>query len=244
MGCSRSGHHTILNWIVMNHVGFQSDWEFKMTTLGANGFHFLSEANHDIPISHKFLDEKKENISTILIGYEDTPANYTILNEDRIYKGPFALDYFYQYNIEHKGRIILIRDFYNNLSSRIKSNEKTLFTKWSSGKPFLFDVGEKFIYRWKNQARDCVNNKCLFLKFEDWINNKDVRDKFLFDAFGLKDLYSTKEIRGTVSSFGTIENVEKRSEQVEIPEETKELIRKDSELNYLIGALGYQYKDL
>ena len=29
-----------------------------------------------------------------------------------------------------------------------------------------------------------------------------------------------------------------------IPEEIKDLIRKDNELHYLIGALGYEYKEI
>lgn len=31
---------------------------------------------------------------------------------------------------------------------------------------------------------------------------------------------------------------------VELPESVKEMIKKDDELNYLIGALGYEYKKL
>jgi hypothetical protein len=244
MGCSRSGHHTVLNWLIMNHVGFQCEWTYKMNNMANTGFYILSEANHDIPLGLKFIQEELNNIDTLFVGYEDTPSNYTIFNEDKIYKGPVNLEYRKKYEIEHKGRIILIRDFYDNLSSRLKSNEKELFVTWDSGTPFLMDVAEHFIFRWKSQARSCVEKKSSFLRFEDWLQNKEIRDKFLLDNFGLKDMYGTKEIRGTQSSFGSIENVTKRTGSVEIPEETKELIRKDSELHYLIGALGYEYKSI
>jgi len=244
MGCSRSGHHTILNWLIMNHIGMQCEWRYKMNIMSNTGFHILSEANHDIPLGHKFIREAKDNIETLFVGYEDTPSDYTIFNEDKIYRGPLNLEYKKQYDIEHKGRMILIRNFYDNLSSRIKSNEKEIFKTWNSGNPFLMDVAENFIYRWKSQARHCVEKKSSFLKFEDWLKNKEVRDKFLFDNFGLKDMYGTKEIKGTQSSFGSIENVTKRADSVEIPDETKELIRKDSELHYLMGALGYEYKSI
>jgi len=57
-------------------------------------------------------------------------------------------------------------------------------------------------------------------------------------------LYGIEGIRGTQSSFVENKDLEKRFEQVEIPEETKEIIRKDSELHYLIGRLGYEYKSI
>ena len=56
----------------------------------------------------------------------------------------------------------------------------------------------------------------------------------MFDNFGLKDLYGIENINGTVSSFGNTENVTKRTGSVEIPEETKELIKNDSELQDII----------
>ena len=68
--------------------------------------------------------------------------------------------------------------------------------------------------------------------------------KFLFDNFGLKDLYGIQEINGTVSSFGTTENVTKRSGSVEIPEETTELIKNDTELQHLIGELSYDNRSI
>jgi hypothetical protein len=242
IGCCRSGHHAILNWLIINQIGFQCEWKFKMNAMGTTGFFFLNESNHDIPLSHKFIKDSKEKINILFMGYEDTPSDYTILNENKIYRGPNSLDYRKEYDIEYKGRMIFIRDFYNNLSSRLKANESVVGTEFKSGNQFILDVAEQFIYRWKSQARHCVENKCSFLKFEDWLNNKDVRDEFLFDNFGLKDLYGIKNIKGTQSSFGTIHNVTNRVDSIDIPENTKDLIRKDTELHYLIGALGYEYK--
>ena len=80
------------------------------------------------------------------------------------------------------------------------------------------------------------------MKFEDWLTNQEIRENFLFENFGLKDRYKLTKIQGTQSSFGDIENVDKRFEGLVIPDETLDLISKDSELHYLIGALGYEYK--
>jgi hypothetical protein len=244
MGCSRSGHHTILNWLIINHIGFQCEWKYKMNCMANTGLYFLCEANHDIPLGHKFIKEEKNNIDTLFVGYEDTPSDYTIFNEDKIFRGPLNLDYRLEYNIEHKGRMILIRNFYDNLSSRIKSNEKKLFSVWDNGKPFLMDTAEHFIFRWKSQARRCVEKKSSYLKFEDWLFNKEIRDQFLFENFGLRDMYGIENIKGTQSSFGSTENVTNRANSMEIPEKTKELIKNDTELQYLIEALGYEYKSI
>jgi hypothetical protein len=138
-----------------------------------------------------------------------------------------------------------LRDFYNNLTSRIKSNQREIFTKWDSGEPHLFKVDQVFIDRWKNQARACVENKVSYLKFEDWLFKPETREKFLFENFGVRDFYGIEGIKGSQSSFEkNDESYTERYKGVEIPEETKELIMQDSELRYLIESLGYDYKNL
>ena len=68
-----------------------------------------------------------------------------------------------KYGIEHLGRICFIRDFYDLLSSRMKSNKETIFTKWDTKEPHLFKVEEEFLVRWKSHAMACVENKISFL---------------------------------------------------------------------------------
>jgi len=244
MGCSRSGHHTIINWILKNMVGFQCDWKYKLNCMGDTNVFFLGEANHDIPLSYKMVDENYESIKTLLVGYEDTPSDYTVFRDDRVFVGINSLENLNKYDIDYKGRVLFIRDFYNNLTSRIKSNEKKIFLKWDTGTPHLFNIEEKFINIWKSQARGCIENKINYLKFEDWLDHKEIRDKFLYNNFNLKDIHDIKTIRGTTSSFGSNENVKNRFDSSIIPESTKKLIREDNELHYLIGALGYEYKEI
>ena len=55
------------------------------------------------------------------------------------------------------------------------------------------------------------------------------------------EVYDPKTINGRGSSFDD-KNFNQRHLQIDLPEETKELISRDSELHYLIGALGYEYK--
>lgn len=241
LGLSRSGHHTVTNWIIKNTIGFQCDWKYKLTDLGGTGLFYLNEANHDIPLSFQYVNEKKDQIKKLYLNYEDTPGDYTIFNNDNIFKGPMSLKY---ENSEFLGRIIILRDFYDLLSSRLKLNQAKINKEWIGDTEFILEVGEKYIYRWKSQAKAALFNNTPYLRFEDWITNKEVREKFLLDNFGLKDHFGTKGIEGTPSSFGDRKDVLKRDGLIGIPEETKDLIRKDNELHYLIGALGYKYKEI
>ena len=240
----RSGHHSVLNWILINKIGFQYDWKYKAVCLGDSGMYHVSEANHDIPLSFKYIDEAFKNIDTLFVGYEDTCWNYTIFSSDNIFHSPMSLTDYKKYEMDYMGRIVLIRNFYTNLASRLKSNENKIFGKWNSEDLHLFDVAENFINWWKSQARSCVEDKVSYLKFEDWLHNKEVREKFLFENFGLRDIYGISDIKGTRSSFGTFDGVTNRDKEVEIPDDVKELIWKDNELHYLIGALGYEYKEI
>lgn len=244
MALSRSGHHSIKNWIIKNLVGFQIEWDYKLVLASGTKFYHLGEANHDIPLSFEFLNQIKDTAEVTMLNYEDTPWNYTLFNEDKVFKGRHGLELGSQYNVEHQGRIIYLRDFYNNLTSRIESNQRQIFQKWNEESPHLFKVDEVFIERWKNQARACVEGKVSYLRFEDWLINEDKRREFLWETFGVKQLYGIEGISGSQSSFENKGDLTKRFEEVEIPNETKELIRKDSELHYLMGRLGYDYKKI
>lgn len=239
MALSRSGHHSMKNWIIRNLVGFQIEWEYKMINATGTNFFHLGEANHDIPLSFKFLDDFKDFIDLIFVNYEDAPYDYTIFNEDKIFKGPLSLEKREEYNIEHKGRVCFIRDFYSNLSSRIKSNEKSIFSKWDTDEPHLFEVDKTYIDRWKSHANACVNNQVSYLKFEDWMFNKGERDKFIFETFGIRDHYGIQEIKGSVSSFETWSNAESRHHELNLSDEMKDLIVHDKDLEILIKELGY-----
>jgi hypothetical protein len=210
-----------------------------MINADGTNFYHLGEANHDIPLSFKFLKQHKENIDLIFVNYEDAPYDYTIFNEDRVYRGPLSLEKRNEYNIQHLGRVCFIRDFYSNLSSRIRANERAIFSKWDTNEPHLFKIDGTYIDRWKNHAIACVENKVSFLKFEDWISKKPVRDKFIQETFGIKDMYGLEGILGSKSSFGTWDNVENRHFQLDLNEEIKDLIVYDDDLSKLIIELGY-----
>lgn len=243
MALSRSGHHSIKNWIIRNLIGFQIEWKYKLINATGTNFFHLGEANHDIPLSLNFLNDYKDIIGTIIVNYEDAPWDYTILNEDKIFKGPLSLEKSKELNIDHRGRICFIRDFYDLLSSRIKSNSETIFTKWDTNQPHLFKVDEEFIKRWKSHAMACASDKVSYLRFEDWLNKKEIRDKFIFENFGVRDRYGLDGVFGSRSSFSSVNNLQERHKELNLSEEMKDLIKSDDELNYLISELNYKKLD-
>ena len=243
LALSRSGHHSVVNWIIRNTVGFQCDWTYKFTQLGPNGLYYLNEANHDIQMGLDFVLEKKDSVKKLYLNYEDTPGDYTVFNDDNIFRGPLSLKFTGVENDDFNGRVIIIRDFYSLLSSRLKANENKIFKKWNDN-VHLLEVGKHYIFRWKSQARACIYNNTPYLRFEDWLNHKDIREDFLLKNFGLVDNFGIEGVFGTRSSFGSHKGVHDRSNDMEIPEQIKDLIRKDTELHYLIGAMGYKYKKI
>lgn len=234
----RSGHHTVMNWIIRNMTGLQCGWEYKMNFVG-NSVKILSEANHDIHLSYQFIEEQIPSTKILFVGYEDAPWNYTIFNNNREFRGVDSLHISNKYGFTYGSKVVIIRDFYNNLSSRIKSNQEKLFEKWDSKDVHTFDVENDFIVRWKNLAKACVENKVSYIRFEDWISNKKVRDQFIFENYGVRDIFGTEGIFGTKSSFGTTKGVLERKYQVEIPHKTMDLIQSDKELLELIKEMGY-----
>src|SRR6056300_1203200 len=124
LALSRSGHHTVVNWVIKNTIGVQCDWTYKLTEFGTNGLFYLNEANHDIPLSFQFINEKKDKIKKLYLNYEDTPASYTLFNNEKEYKGPMSMNIDGINHTDFVRRVIIVRDFYNLLSSRLKANEK------------------------------------------------------------------------------------------------------------------------
>ncbi len=242
MGACRSGHHLIMNWIIKNQTGLQNKWNYKLTVIGDSGFYFLSEANKDLVSGFNLLVDNQSKIKTLFVGYEDTKSDYTMFRQDEKFYGPYSFDRFENLNFNYKNRICFIRDFFNTLSSRVKSNEEKFFKVFGTDEPMLFDVGQYFVDMWKSHAIACLDNKISYLKFEDLLNNKEVRENFLWDNFGIKDIFGMKGVNGTKSSFGETKHINKRYEMIQLPEETKQIVRQDIELRELIGAMGYEYK--
>jgi len=232
----RSGHHAVMSWVIKNLVfdsPLKEEWDkYKITTIGDSKSIFWSEANWDLDHAKELYKNLNYPHNNIFINYEDVEPLYSIFSKDFQYKGKFNLQTDLNINITNSYRFLVIRDFYNNLCSRIKGNEF-----------YNFSYGQDFINLWKIHARYCVDNLINFIKYEDWILSSEIRQQFLQNTFNTKEIYSTEFSEGSASSFNNQDFLNRFNPDI-IPNNIKTLIQKDSELHYLIGALGYQYKTL
>ena len=236
IGLKRSGHHAVMNWIINNLTHQQVDYWYKYIRLGETNFWILNDSSHKIEEGGKmFLDtiEYSKTIpDTFLVNYEDTKTNYCLFNNDKIYKGKKSKYEFYGHDIKLDSRILIIRNFYDNIFSRYLGVENRIVVE------AFYD--ERFIDLWKNHAKFYLSNKDRCLKFDDWVNDSNKRNKFLKCNFNISEMFGIENIHGTSSS--NTKGIEK--DYSIIPENIKELIRKDNELHNLIGSLGYEYKEL
>lgn len=241
---SRSGHHAILNWIFQNLVGFQIEWNYKITRLGDSNLYYINEGSFNTGFSFEFIENNFKNIKNLFVGYENVKTNFTIFRDDNIFRGPISKMKYSEKGATLSKRILIIRDFYNNLASRVRANKNEGMFINTDGKPLFFDVKQNFIDTWKDMARAIVDEKITHIKYEDWLENSEIRKKFLLDNFNTLEIYDFDNVKGTSSSFGESKNYKNRFDPELISDEIKDLIRKDNELHYLIGALGYEYKKI
>ncbi len=166
IGNARSGHHAMLNWIISNLCGQQvQNWgAYNMTYLANSTLAIFDEVNYNPELNLKWLKDQEDH-KTIILNYVDASPNYTVLHgDDKIFKGPYAYNKSLGFTSEHEGRILMIRDFYTNLLSRLKGNKVELqkivdTIGLVSDKTFVFNVSPKFIVIWNSQAKACIENQ-------------------------------------------------------------------------------------
>ncbi len=232
----RSGHHAVMSWYIKNLIG-DCNYDYKLTIQRNTKSVIWNDGgyNEDEINLIRGLKFKPKNI---FINYEDKNSNFSFFENDLIYKGPLRFDRFDDIEIRHSKRIIIIRDFYNNLCSRITQNKK---------QEFKMGVDIRFINLWKNHAKNIINNETHYIKYEDWLTNEDKRVEFLKNTFNIKEIFKKEHAKGTHSSYdgkNSVSDYLNRFDPNIIPEETKKLIREDNELHYLIGVLGYTYRKI
>lgn len=230
-GIARSGHHAMMNWFFKNMVDFEYHNEWQVTVFGDCGWTHWNDATIFYEQCLNVMDTlNKPNI--LSISYDNEFWDYSHINHSN---SPFNRGVFKGWEYTRTHKILFIRDFYNNLVSRIN-----MFHNRNEPRAFY---DEKFLEIWKNHAKACLEGKVNFIKYEDWLQNKDKRVELL-DKFNVKERFDNTQVSGTHSSFGDSKNYLNRFDANLIPEHIKEIIRKDNELHYLIGKMGYDYKEI
>lgn len=241
-GLARSGHHAVINWMIKNVCGQEAEMKWKLDLLDGRGVTYINEANLDTEVTLQYIKEQANNTKFLFLSYENCDLDFSILNTEKKYYFPTSLNLDSIKGFHYNRRIIILRNFYNNLASRLKANQENIILS-REGTVLQWDVGQRFINFWKENAKNILNNKFYGIKYEDWLVDKNIRNEFLREVFGINEYYDNN-VQGTHSSFGELKNLNERHKQIEIPDEVKELIKKDNELHFLIGKLGYEYIDI
>lgn len=239
-GLSRSGHHAMTNWLIKNMCGDECAMDWKLNIMN-NGLFYINEGNLDEELTLKYIEEQKNNIRVLIISYENCDLDYSILNDNKKYISPLSINNKNVQNFSQNYRIVFIRDFFNNLASRVVSNEKKMASD-RDGNNINWDLTNNFVIQWKESAKHILTNKCLHLKYEDWLISQKKRSKFIKKILGHGEMYDNK-VKGTHSSFGDGNTLDRFSE-INLNENIKKEIRKDSELHYLMGGMGYNFKKI
>lgn len=232
----RSGHHAVMSWYIKNLIG-DSNWDYLVTIQAGTKSVIWNDGGYnenEIEIVRGLKNKPKE----IFINYEDKHSDFTFFEKTHTYRGPKRLNKYDDFYFDESKRILIIRDFYNNLCSRITQNRK---------QERQMNISQGFIDRWKNHAKSIINDEIHYIKYEDWLTCNDCRKRFLQDVFGIKEIVKKEQAKGTHSSYDTKSteyNYLNRFDPTIIPDDVKKLIREDNELHYLIGALGYTYREI
>jgi hypothetical protein len=240
IAAKRTGQHAVISWIVRNLTDMiltlqNERGNIKIEFINENVLYWNDTNNDQEYGINMFKNSHLHNkLKNLIVNYEDVNNDYSFFSKNEKYSGPLSYNRFDDIKVDYGQRLILVRDFYNCLSSRYQQHIDGIY-------PHPYNV--KFIELWKNNATFVLKNPKFSLKFEDWLNNTEKRKQILFDYFKINERYTPKDISGRKSSFND-SDVNNRFKKIELPEKTKELIRKDNELHYLIGALGYEYKEI
>lgn len=239
-GLSRSGHHAMTNWLIKNMCGDECAMNWKLNIMN-NGLFYINEGNLDEDLTLKYIEEQKDNIRVLIISYENCELDYSILNDKKKYTSPLSINNKNVQNFSQNYRIIFIRDFLNNLASRVVSNQKKLASD-REGNNINWDLTNNFVRQWKESAKQIIGNKFLYLKYEDWLLSETKRNEFIKNILGNGELYNN-QVKGTHSSF-VVGNTLDRFSEINLDEILKIELKKDNELHYLIGGLNYEYRKI
>ena len=121
---SRSGHHAIINWMGKNLTGeifpeFGSLGYSKFKDIGNYTLH-INQADCDSHLIKKYLNDNLRQLEHLFISYENKKYDFSLFSKELKYKSPTIFECDYLERPQNRKKIIIIRDFYNNLASRIK----------------------------------------------------------------------------------------------------------------------------
>jgi len=233
-GFGRSGHHAMIQWMIKNITGEQYEkTNQKLKVLPDHSLMYINEGNLDQHVTEEYLRDYGDKYEKIIISYEDSLSNHTVLTKNNICKVDNAIEFSHLSHFGNSIRFFFIRDFFNNIASRHIRN------KFNGNERFI--VNERFIELWKGHAYSILEDNKRYLKYEDWLLSKPTRNLFVKNLLGHNELYDNKNIYGTHSSFNNTDYLNRFNES-DFTKDHLDMIYSDRDLEYVIKEMGYEYK--
>ena len=231
----RSGHHFFMSWLISNISGIKDN---KIKNLNKITWITDKICHYNDATYHAFFDEEKvkREINEII----QKKPDYLIINyEESALLNKLNKEGTDIYN-NNPQKVVFIRDFLNTMASKWAVSETDL-------KEFYFGFKNKKqiienIESWKTMAKSYLEETTIGLTYEELLTDVNCRMNFLKN-FGIDEIIKPNEIQGTKSSFKT-NNFNDRYKEIDFSDDFKHIVNSDSELNYLIGRLKYEYKNL
>jgi len=155
----RSGHHAIINWLC-NQI------EYNVIHHNDLNFDSLVNGNYVYKggIKKTKYENSKENKTIQVINFENTEVK----NHEKLIKNKFFKD-------KKTVTLLVLRDFYNNMASVIKSTPKNKLSNKLKTHKIV----------WKEISSLYLNQKFYTILYNDWILNEKYREE-ISKNLGLK----------------------------------------------------------
>lgn len=214
----RSGNHAIIFWIINNFGGYDQETAIENVLYTSKNNHicFVNNFNHKV---HNSPINIPESYINTIVSFED---HYVTQISDT--------------------DLIIIRDFYNTLASRYKLWKPYLGIK---DQQYIHTIDD-FILYWKNLANHALySNKYIYYnswlfdqnyrntvmnKFFDY--NNDIDNTIFVPGVGVGSSYAGKKLESDKTKYLS------RYHETDMPEEWKQRILSDTEIDNLCLSLG------
>ena len=221
-GLRRSGIHAVLAWLQANISNSPEQQLTKEKVLfERENLYFVNEANTycDNIMFEKLVSSGKH----VILGYEDAELDFSIAKRNK----------------HSSTKIVLLREFRNNVASRIKFQQNSNF---SASSKRLHNTDEQYFKKYRSYLENVT------ITYEDWLFSKEARDTIM-NKIGFDNIDETDKVTdfGYGSSFvGTRldekQNLISRFKQVEIPQQCKEYHQSLIELQQYNDLFDKYYK--
>ena len=237
----RSGHHAFINWLISNihNVPYTENLckNKYNVILGNKKILWVNEGEWGVKQNIDFITERKDRMDIVIISYEQITKeinydpNYSVLTKEL--KDKWGV-------VEHI-QIPFVRDYYNNMASLLKINNK-------NKNPIPFKNSYPlYIKAYKGQLKHVIEG-IRGVIYDKWVSEPEYALKVCLKILGKVNQYHPLSLGGTGSSFGKgkqdMGSLLNRYKTVKFPKWVMDKKQNDIELNKLIKQIGFEKHDI